>query len=78
MSTYLGRLVDRAVGPPASAVTPRLAPVFPLGGAPEPQPEPLSAESTPDALGRAMTPRPRLPPMTLLERSVRPRRRAGR
>ena len=33
MSSYLGRLVDRAVGPPAAAVQPRLAPVFPLGRA---------------------------------------------
>lgn len=44
MSTYLGRIVDRAVGPPAAAVSPRLAPVFPLGRAVEAEAEPLSAE----------------------------------
>jgi len=31
VSKYLGRLVDRAVGLPAAAARPRLAPVFPLG-----------------------------------------------
>jgi hypothetical protein len=49
MSTYLGRLVDRAVGPPASALSPRLAPVFPLGRVEETEPEPVHAESSPEA-----------------------------
>lgn len=38
MTGYLGRLVDRAVGLPAAAAQPRLAPVFPLVRAPEPVP----------------------------------------
>lgn len=36
MNGYLARLVDRAVGLPAAAVSPRLEPVFPLG-APAPE-----------------------------------------
>jgi hypothetical protein len=47
--SYLGRLVDRAVGPPAAAVSPRLAPVFPIGRAapPEPEPESFGADTFP-------------------------------
>jgi hypothetical protein len=70
VSTYLGRLVDRAVGPPASAVTPRLAPVFPLGGAPQSQPEPLTAETAPEpSVGHDA--RPAASTDDVLERSVR-------
>jgi hypothetical protein len=47
VSTYLGRLVDRAVGPPAAAVTPRLAPVFPLGRVLEAEPTTFYSESSP-------------------------------
>ena len=49
MSTYLGRLVDRAVGAAGRRrVAPRLAPVFPLAEVhTAPEPEPVPAESSP-------------------------------
>ena len=55
MSSYLGRLVDRAVGPPAAGVAPRLAPVFPLRKATVPEPN----QSNPiDAAARTSPPQP--------------------
>ncbi len=71
MSNFLGRLAERASGPPAAGLSPRLAPVFPIGRPmrPEAEPEPFRAETssaipaTPDARPLpAPTPEITLPP----------------
>ena len=60
MSSYLARLVDRGVGAHGGAVSPRLAPVFPLGRAAGPQGEETDPGLLPEAFVPGLPP-PRTP-----------------
>jgi hypothetical protein len=63
VSTYLARLVDRGLGVPGGAVSPRLAPEFPLGQAAGPQERETGPGLLPDAFVPGLP-----PPRTLVPR----------